>query len=99
MVRRLTPIPAPPILNVEQMRRRVERLKVCIQELRDFDPQKVQKRYGIPEVMALEAAIEEAVIATPLTLAPEASVLVTLPCTVPTTWMYSPWANRTPEVL
>jgi predicted nucleotide-binding protein len=59
MVRRPTPTPEPPTLTIEQKRRRVERLKGCIQDLRDFDPQKVQKRYQIPEVMALEAAIEE----------------------------------------
>jgi predicted nucleotide-binding protein len=53
------PDPVPPTLTIEQKRRRVERLKTCIQDLRDFDPQKVQKRYQIPEVMALEAGIEE----------------------------------------
>ena len=63
MVRRPAPKPEPPTLTIEQKRRRVERLKTCIQELRDFDPQKVQKRYQIPEVMALEAAIEEALSA------------------------------------
>ena len=32
----------------------------CIRSLEQFDPQRVQKRYGIPEVMALEAAINQA---------------------------------------
>jgi predicted nucleotide-binding protein len=61
MVRRPTPPPKPerPILTVEQKRRRIERLQKCIQDLQAFDPQQVQKRYGVPEVLALEAAIDE----------------------------------------
>jgi predicted nucleotide-binding protein len=55
--------PAPPILSVEQKRRRIERLQSCIRDLEEFDPQKVQKRYGVPEVVALEAAIDEALSA------------------------------------
>lgn len=39
-----------PSLTVEQSRRRIERLQNCIRELEDFEPQEVQKRYGIPEV-------------------------------------------------
>jgi len=35
-------------------------LQRCIDELEVFDPQKVQKRYREPEVMRLEAAIDEA---------------------------------------
>jgi len=38
-------------------------LESCIRDLEDFDPQSVQKRYGIPEVMALEAAIKDALAA------------------------------------
>ncbi|MDB5504756.1 MAG: nucleotide-binding protein [Tardiphaga sp.] len=52
-----------PTLTVDQMRRRIDRFKNCIQELDAFDPQKVQKRYRIPEVMALEAAIDGALSA------------------------------------
>jgi hypothetical protein len=45
------------------MRRRIERLQRCIDELEAFDPQKVQKRYREPEVMRLEAMIDEALSA------------------------------------
>jgi len=55
--------PAPPILSVEQKRRRIERLQSCIRDLEAFDPQKVQKRYGIPEVAALEASVDDALSA------------------------------------
>jgi hypothetical protein len=54
------PKPTAPILTAEQKRRRVERLKKCIGDLQAFDPQKVQKRFGVPEVFALEAAIDKA---------------------------------------
>jgi hypothetical protein len=63
MARRPAPQPEPPVLTVQQKRRRVERLQNCIRDLEAFDPQKVQKRYGVPEVMALEAAIDEALSA------------------------------------
>jgi predicted nucleotide-binding protein len=42
------------------MRRRIERLRKCIEDLEAFDPQSVQKRDGVPEVMALERAIDGA---------------------------------------
>jgi len=45
------------------MRRRIDRLQRCINELETFDPQKVQKRYGEPEVTRLEAMIDEALAA------------------------------------
>jgi hypothetical protein len=54
------PKPKAPILTAEQKRRRIERLKKCIRDLQAFDPQKVQKRFGEPEVVALEAAIDKA---------------------------------------
>jgi len=54
------PKPKPPVLTVGQKRRRIERLQKCIQRLEAFDPQKVQKRVGVPEVLALEAAIDKA---------------------------------------
>src|SRR5450432_3006040 len=54
------PKPKAPILTAEQKRRRIERLKKCIRDLQAFDPQKVQKRFGEPEVFALEAAIDKA---------------------------------------
>jgi predicted nucleotide-binding protein len=38
-------------------------LQKCVQDLEAFDPTKVQKRYGVPEVLALEAAIDEALAA------------------------------------
>src|SRR5580700_1624598 len=54
------PKPKPPVLTVGQKRGRIERLQKCIQRLEAFDPQKVQKRLGVPEVLALEAAIDKA---------------------------------------
>jgi hypothetical protein len=54
------PKPKAPFLTAEQKRRRIERLKKCIRDLQAFDPQKVQKRFGEPEVFALEAAIDKA---------------------------------------
>jgi hypothetical protein len=54
------PKPKAPILTAEQKRRRIERLKKCIRDLQAFDPQKVQKRFGVHEVFALEAAIDKA---------------------------------------
>jgi hypothetical protein len=59
MARRPTP-PERPHLTIEQKRRRIASLMDCIRSLEQFDPQRVQKRYGIPEVMALEAAINQA---------------------------------------
>jgi hypothetical protein len=53
----------PPVLTVEQMRRRIERLENRIRDLEAFDPHTVQKRYRIPEVEALEAAIDDALAA------------------------------------
>jgi hypothetical protein len=58
--RRKPPKPEAPVLTAEQKRRRIERLKKCIRDLQAFDPQKVQKRFGVPEVFALEAAIDKA---------------------------------------
>jgi predicted nucleotide-binding protein len=61
MARRPTSSPPErPHLTVEQKRRRIARLQECIRSLEEFDPQKVQKRYGIPEVMTLETAIKQA---------------------------------------
>ena len=57
------PKPERPVLTLEQKRRRVERLQKCIQDLKAFEPQKVQKRYRVPEVMALEADIDAALSA------------------------------------
>ncbi|WGJ13485.1 nucleotide-binding protein [Methylocapsa sp. D3K7] len=61
--RPVLPKPEIPILTVDQKRRRIERLQNCIRDLGAFDPQKVQKRYGVPEVMALEVAIADALSA------------------------------------
>jgi len=51
------------VLTADQKRRRIDRLQRCIDELEAFDPQQVQRRYGEPEVMRLEAAIDEALAA------------------------------------
>jgi hypothetical protein len=56
----LPPKPQPPVLTVGQKRRRIERLQNCMQRLEAFDPQKVQRRVGLPEVLALDAAIDKA---------------------------------------
>ena len=62
MARRPVPPPKPrsPILTAGQKRRRIERLQKCITSLEAFDPQKVRKRFGNLEVLALEAAIDKA---------------------------------------
>ena len=51
------------VLTVEQGRSCIARLQDCIRRLEDFDPQQVQKRFNIPEVVALEAAIDDALAA------------------------------------
>jgi hypothetical protein len=64
MARRPTPPePIRPDLTPDQKRRCILRIEQCIHELEAFDPQKVQKRYRVPEVMALEAAIDTALSA------------------------------------
>jgi hypothetical protein len=50
--RRTVPPPQAPALTADQMRRRIDRLQKCIDELGAFDPQKVQRRYREPEVCA-----------------------------------------------
>jgi hypothetical protein len=62
MTRRPVPPPKPrsPILSAGQKRRRIERLQKCITSLEAFDLQKVRKRFGNPEVLALEAATDKA---------------------------------------
>jgi hypothetical protein len=62
MARRPVPPPKPrsPILTAGQKRRRIERLQKCITNLEAFDHQKVRKRFGNPEIVALEAAIDKA---------------------------------------
>jgi hypothetical protein len=62
MARRSVPPPKPkvPILSAGQKRRRIERLQTCITSLEAFDSEKVRKRFGNPEVIALEAAIDKA---------------------------------------
>jgi hypothetical protein len=54
------PTPQPPVLTPDQMRRRIDGLQRCIAELEAFDPQQVQKRYNITEVVALETSITDA---------------------------------------
>ena len=53
----------PPVLTVEQKRGRIARLRKCIKRLEAFDPEKVQKRFGVPEVLTLEEAIDKALLA------------------------------------
>jgi hypothetical protein len=62
MARRSVPPPKPrsPILTAGQKRRRIERLQKCITSLEAFDSQKVRNRFGNPEVVTLEAAIDKA---------------------------------------
>ena len=62
MARRPVPPSKPrsPILTAGQKRRRIERLQKCITSLEALDPQKVRKRVGNPEVLALEAVIDKA---------------------------------------
>ena len=57
MARRSVPPPKPraPILSAGQKRRRIERLQKCITSLEAFESQKVRKRFGNPDVIALEA--------------------------------------------
>ncbi len=58
------PKPTPPVLTLEQKRYRIERFRKCIRHLEAFDPQKVQRRFGVPEVLTLEAGIDKALSAT-----------------------------------
>jgi predicted nucleotide-binding protein len=51
--------PESPILTLEQLRRRIERLQKCIDDLEAFDPQTIRQR-DAPEVMGLETAIDGA---------------------------------------
>ncbi|MBV8922711.1 hypothetical protein [Bradyrhizobium sp.] len=46
--------PESPVLNPDQIRRRIEGLERCIAELEALDPKTVQKRYNIPEAVAIE---------------------------------------------
>lgn len=64
MARRVTPNEPPlrPVLNVEQKRRAIERLRRRIQDINAFDPQTVNERWSA-EVTALEAGIDEALSA------------------------------------
>ncbi len=55
-----SPVPERPVLTADQLRRRIERIRNCIQQLESFQPEKVQSRYNIPEVMQIEAAIDQA---------------------------------------
>jgi predicted nucleotide-binding protein len=54
---------ARPPQTIDQKRRSITRLAGCIERLEAFDPQKVQKRSHDPEVVSLEAAIDEALSA------------------------------------
>lgn len=56
--------PTSPVLTPEQKRYRIERFKNCIKRLEAFDPQNMQHRLGVPEVVTLEAGIDKALSAT-----------------------------------
>jgi hypothetical protein len=58
------PRPAAPILTLDQKRYRIERFRMCIKRLEDFDPETVRRRIGVPEVVTLEAGIDNALSAT-----------------------------------
>lgn len=63
LMARRTPTPPPPAapsLSADQIRRRIEVFRRCIAELEAFDPQSVQKRYNITDVVAIETAIKDA---------------------------------------
>jgi predicted nucleotide-binding protein len=63
MARRPTPqTPLSPILSPAEKRSAIDRLKRRIEDLRNFEPQSVQARRS-PEVVNLEAAIEETLAA------------------------------------
>lgn len=61
--RKMAPPPQPPVLTPDQIRRRIEAFRRCISELEAFDPQTVQKRYNITEVIAIETSIRDALAA------------------------------------
>ncbi len=64
VARRQMPLPPERLhLTLDQLHMRIERLRDCIRALGEFDPEKVQKRYGIPEVEKLEASIKGALAA------------------------------------
>src|SRR5271163_3413530 len=58
------PKPTPPVLTSEQKRYRIERFRKCIERLEAFESEKVQRRFGVTEVVTLEAGIDKALSAT-----------------------------------
>jgi predicted nucleotide-binding protein len=52
--------PQPPVFSAEQLTGRIQRIEQCIRDLKAFEPQAVQRRRGEPQVVALEAAIHDA---------------------------------------
>jgi hypothetical protein len=52
-----------PVSTSEQSYR-AERFRICIERLEAFDPNKVRGRIGVPEVVTLEAGIDNALSAT-----------------------------------
>ena len=55
-----SPPPEAPVRTPDQMRRRIDVLKKCIDDLQKFNPEQVQKRHNVPEVVTLEASIADA---------------------------------------
>lgn len=52
--------PERPILTIDQMKSCIGRLQKCISDLMAFDPSTIKKRFNDPQVLGLEAAIDEA---------------------------------------
>lgn len=57
------PKPERPVHSVEQKRRCIQRIERCVNDLKAFDPSTIQKRFGAPEVIVLQASIDEALSA------------------------------------
>jgi hypothetical protein len=52
------PVPQAPNLSAAEKRKAIERLNRRVEELKKFEPQSIQERRS-PEVVQLEAAVEE----------------------------------------
>ncbi|MGO9486522.1 MAG: TIR domain-containing protein [Rhodomicrobium sp.] len=55
--------PQSPVLNAVQIRHRIGRIESCIRDLEAFDPHQFQRWRNVPEIVALEAAIRDALVA------------------------------------
>lgn len=52
--------PQRPEMSPQEIRKSITKLERRIDDLKRFDPSKVTKRFNIPEVVALQASIDEA---------------------------------------